>query len=107
MPPLEDAGRNGWDSGRFQRHDGNGRPRATEGQEARLIVRSAVTTPDSTLSTIRRVTRARVSTMTIHRQLVERNVRTYRPLHTLPFTPAQCRARLWWCLAQLGWNHAD
>ncbi|GFV43623.1 HTH_Tnp_Tc3_2 domain-containing protein [Trichonephila clavipes] len=31
------------DSGRFQRHDGSCRPRATADQEDRLIVRSAVT----------------------------------------------------------------
>ncbi|GFX69521.1 transposable element Tcb2 transposase [Trichonephila clavipes] len=41
------------DSGRFQRHDGSGRPRVTADREDRLIVISAVTTPDSSLSTIR------------------------------------------------------
>ncbi|GFV79394.1 hypothetical protein TNCV_1903661 [Trichonephila clavipes] len=43
------------DSGRFQSHYGSGRPRATADREDRVIVRSAVTAPDSTLSTIRRV----------------------------------------------------
>ncbi|GFX38379.1 transposable element Tc1 transposase [Trichonephila clavipes] len=41
------------DSGRFQHHDGSGRPRATADQEDRLTVRSAVTALDSSLSTIR------------------------------------------------------
>ncbi|GFT32412.1 HTH_Tnp_Tc3_2 domain-containing protein [Trichonephila clavipes] len=35
------------DNGIFQYHDGSGRPWATSDQEDRLIVRSAVTTPDS------------------------------------------------------------
>ncbi|GFT79199.1 HTH_Tnp_Tc3_2 domain-containing protein [Trichonephila clavipes] len=35
------------DSGRFQRHDGSGRPTNTADQEDRLVVRSAVTAPDS------------------------------------------------------------
>ncbi|GFT83082.1 uncharacterized protein TNCV_629141 [Trichonephila clavipes] len=42
------------DSGKFQRHDGSGQSRATADQEDRLIVRSAVTTLVSSLSTIRR-----------------------------------------------------
>ncbi|GFS57804.1 hypothetical protein TNCV_2909081 [Trichonephila clavipes] len=54
------------DNGRFQRHDNSGRPRATSDREDRLIVRSAVKLPDSSLSTIRRTTHRRVSTMTIH-----------------------------------------
>ncbi|GFS65978.1 uncharacterized protein TNCV_2510131 [Trichonephila clavipes] len=37
----------------------------------------------------------------------ERNLRSYRPLRNLPLTPAHCRARLQWCLASSGWNHAD
>ncbi|GFS54143.1 HTH_Tnp_Tc3_2 domain-containing protein [Trichonephila clavipes] len=40
------------DRGRFQRHDGSGRPRATAEQD-RLIIRSAVTALDSSLSTVR------------------------------------------------------
>ncbi|GFV60285.1 transposable element Tc1 transposase [Trichonephila clavipes] len=42
------------DNGRFQRLDGSGRPRATADQEARLIVRSAITVLDSLLYTLRR-----------------------------------------------------
>ncbi|GFW91970.1 HTH_Tnp_Tc3_2 domain-containing protein [Trichonephila clavipes] len=45
------------ENNRFQRHDGSGRPRATADREDRLIVRSADTAPDSSLSTIRRTTR--------------------------------------------------
>ncbi|GFY23907.1 HTH_Tnp_Tc3_2 domain-containing protein [Trichonephila clavipes] len=89
------------------RHDGSGRPRVTEDQEDTLIVRSAVTAIDSSLSTIRRTTRRRVSTMYIHRRLIERNLRSYRPLRHLPFTPAHCQARLPWCLNRSGGNHAD
>ncbi|GFW84345.1 HTH_Tnp_Tc3_2 domain-containing protein [Trichonephila clavipes] len=59
--------------GRFQRHDGSGRPRATADQESILITRSGVTALDSSLSTIRRTTRTRVSTMNIHRRLIEQN----------------------------------
>ncbi|GFU20221.1 HTH_Tnp_Tc3_2 domain-containing protein, partial [Trichonephila clavipes] len=59
------------DNGRFQLHDGSGRPRATADREDRLIVRSAVTAPYSSLSTIRRKTHTRVFPMTIHRWLIE------------------------------------
>ncbi|GFV07632.1 transposable element Tc1 transposase [Trichonephila clavipes] len=45
--------------------------------------------------------------MTIHRQLIERNLHSYRPLRHLPLTSAHCRDRLQWCLARSGWNHAD
>ncbi|GFV71966.1 HTH_Tnp_Tc3_2 domain-containing protein [Trichonephila clavipes] len=74
------------DSGIFQRHEGSGRPRTTVDLEDRLIVRSAVTAPDLSLSTIRRATRTRVSTMIIHRQLIERNLRyatCHSRLHTI------------------------
>ncbi|GFX56189.1 HTH_Tnp_Tc3_2 domain-containing protein [Trichonephila clavipes] len=40
------------DNDRFQRHDGSGRPRTAADQEDGLIVRSAVTALDSSLSTI-------------------------------------------------------
>ncbi|GFV64310.1 HTH_Tnp_Tc3_2 domain-containing protein [Trichonephila clavipes] len=105
MRLLEDAGKNGLNNGRFQGHDGNGRPKTTADREDILIVRSGVTVLDSSLSTIRRVTRTRVSTKTIHRRLIERNLRTYRPLHHLPLTPAHYRAILNWCLTLSGWNH--
>ncbi|GFT48287.1 HTH_Tnp_Tc3_2 domain-containing protein [Trichonephila clavipes] len=73
---------------------------AAADREDRLIVISAVTAPDSLLSTVRRATRTRVFTMTIHRWLIERNLRLYRPLRHVPLTPAHCRARLLWCLAR-------
>ncbi|GFV14400.1 HTH_Tnp_Tc3_2 domain-containing protein [Trichonephila clavipes] len=57
------------DSGRFPRHDGRDRPKATADVEDRLIVRSAVTTLDSSLSTIRRTTRTLVSTVIIHSEI--------------------------------------
>ncbi|GFX61079.1 HTH_Tnp_Tc3_2 domain-containing protein [Trichonephila clavipes] len=96
------------DNGRFQCHDGSGQPRATADREDRLIVRSAVTISDSSLSTVSQATtRTRVCNTTIHRQLMEQNLRSYRPLHHLPLTPAHCRARLQWCLALSGWNPAE
>ncbi|GFS62743.1 HTH_Tnp_Tc3_2 domain-containing protein [Trichonephila clavipes] len=58
------------ENGRFKRHDSSGRSRATADREVRLIVlivESAVTASDSLLSILRRTTRRRVSTMTIHR----------------------------------------
>ncbi|GFY25013.1 HTH_Tnp_Tc3_2 domain-containing protein [Trichonephila clavipes] len=82
------------DTDRFQRHDGSGLPKATADQEDRLIVISAVTALDSSLSTIRHVTRTPVFTMTIHRRQIERNLRSYRPLRHLPLTLAHCQARL-------------
>ncbi|GFV64157.1 transposable element Tc1 transposase [Trichonephila clavipes] len=45
--------------------------------------------------------------MTIHRRLMERNLRSYQLLRNLPLTPTHCRHRLQWCLARSGWNHAD
>ncbi|GFW93941.1 HTH_Tnp_Tc3_2 domain-containing protein [Trichonephila clavipes] len=58
----------GWvETGRFQGNGGSGRPRATADREDSLIVRSAVTASNSSLSPIRRTTRTRVSIMTIHR----------------------------------------
>ncbi|GFW56873.1 transposable element Tc1 transposase [Trichonephila clavipes] len=45
--------------------------------------------------------------MIIHRRLIERNLRSCRPSQHLPLIPAHCRARLQWCLARSGWNHAD
>ncbi|GFU17282.1 uncharacterized protein TNCV_1854941 [Trichonephila clavipes] len=64
-------------NGRFQRHDCSGRFRAEADREDRLIVKSAVTAPNSLLSTIRRVARTRLSPMTIHRWLIERNLFAY------------------------------
>ncbi|GFV65892.1 HTH_Tnp_Tc3_2 domain-containing protein [Trichonephila clavipes] len=94
-------------SGRFQHQDGSGRPKATADREVRLTVRSAATALDSSLSIIRRAIHPLVPTMAIHRRLIERNLRSYQPLHNLPLTPAHYRTRLEWCLARSGWNHAD
>ncbi|GFU01093.1 HTH_Tnp_Tc3_2 domain-containing protein [Trichonephila clavipes] len=74
--------------GRFQRHDGCGRPRAIANREDRLIFRYAVTVPDSSLLTIRHANRTRVFTMTVYRWLIERNLRSYLQLRHLPLTPA-------------------
>ncbi|GFV76703.1 HTH_Tnp_Tc3_2 domain-containing protein [Trichonephila clavipes] len=56
---------------RFYRYDGSSRRRAPGDWEGRLIVTSAVTAPDFSLSTIKRMTCARMSPMTIHRWLIE------------------------------------
>ncbi|GFT33912.1 HTH_Tnp_Tc3_2 domain-containing protein [Trichonephila clavipes] len=80
---------------------------ATADREDRLTIRSSVTAFDSSLSTIRRVTRTPVSSNTNHRRLIGRNLRSYRPLRNLSLTPAHCRAILQWCLTRSGWNHAD
>ncbi|GFU55410.1 transposase [Trichonephila clavipes] len=57
MGRIDTAVRRCWQewvvNGRFQRHDGSCRHRATADWEDRLIVRSAVTAPNSSLSTIR------------------------------------------------------
>ncbi|GFT08961.1 HTH_Tnp_Tc3_2 domain-containing protein [Trichonephila clavipes] len=90
-----------------QCHVGSGRPRATADRKDRLIIRSTVTAPDLSLSTIRRVTRTLVSTLTIHKRQIERNLRSYQSLRYLPLTPAHCRAMLKRYLARSGWNSAD
>ncbi|GFX88136.1 HTH_Tnp_Tc3_2 domain-containing protein [Trichonephila clavipes] len=64
----------------------------------KIVVRLAVTVLVSSLLNIRRMTCTRVSTMTIHRRLIERNLRSYRPLRPRPFTPAHSSAKLQWCL---------
>ncbi|GFY21970.1 HTH_Tnp_Tc3_2 domain-containing protein [Trichonephila clavipes] len=84
---------------RFQRHDGSSRPRATADRKDRLTVRLAATAPDSSLSTTRLAICTRVSTMTIHRWLIEQNLRSHRPLRSLSFIPVNCRTRLQWSLA--------
>ena len=84
-------------NGRYQRQNGSGRPRATTEREDRAIVRAAVTAPDSSLSTIHRVTRTHVSNMTLHRRLRERNLHSRRPLRCLPLTPVHRQVRLQWC----------
>ncbi|GFU99063.1 HTH_Tnp_Tc3_2 domain-containing protein [Trichonephila clavipes] len=90
------------DSGRFQCHAGSGRARATEDREGRLILWSTVTVPDSSLSTLILATHTELSTLTIHRRLIEQTLRSYQPLRHLSFTPARCQARLWWSLAPSG-----
>ncbi|GFT23704.1 hypothetical protein TNCV_3511681 [Trichonephila clavipes] len=41
------------------------------------------------------------------RLLSETYARTDCLLSHLPLTPTHCRARLQWCFALPGWNHAD
>ncbi|GFX65161.1 transposable element Tc1 transposase [Trichonephila clavipes] len=68
------------DSGRFQRHDGSGRAKTTADREGILIFRSAVTALDLSLSTLRHAARTRVSTLTVHRRLIEHSLRYQTPL---------------------------
>ncbi|GFX21115.1 HTH_Tnp_Tc3_2 domain-containing protein [Trichonephila clavipes] len=87
-------------SGRFQRHDGSGRPRATADQEDRLIVRSAVTALDSLLTTIRRTTSTRVFIMNIHRQTDGWNHADWRRIvlsdeSCFQLSPDDRRRRVW------------
>ncbi|UYV61580.1 hypothetical protein LAZ67_1005361 [Cordylochernes scorpioides] len=94
-------------NGSMQRQDGSGRPRATTEREDRAIVRMAVAAPESTLSTIQRVTGTQVSKMTINRRLRGRNLRARRPLRCLPLTPVHRQVRLQWCRERSTWNCAD
>ncbi|UYV75101.1 SIM2 [Cordylochernes scorpioides] len=94
-------------NGSMQRQDGSGRPRATTEREDRAIVRMAVAAPESTLSTIQRVTGTQVSKMTINRRLKERNLRARRPLRCLPLTPVHRQVQLQWCRERSTWNCAD
>ncbi|UYV70264.1 Transposase [Cordylochernes scorpioides] len=94
-------------NGRLQRQDGSGRSRATTKREDRAIVRMAVAAPESTLSTIQRVTGTQVSKVTINRRLREWNLRARRPLRCLPLTPVHRQVRLQWCRERSTWNCAD
>ncbi|UYV81341.1 Transposase [Cordylochernes scorpioides] len=94
-------------NGSMQRQDGSGRPRETTEREDRAIVRMAVAAPESTLSTIQRVTGTQVSKMTINRRLRERNLSARRPLRFLPLTLVHRQVRLQWCQERSTWNCAD
>ncbi|UYV69400.1 Transposase [Cordylochernes scorpioides] len=94
-------------NGSMQRQDGSGRPRATTEREDRAIVRMAVAVPESTLSTIQRVTGTQVSKMTINRRLREWNLRARRPLRCLPLTLVHRQVRLQWCRERSTWNCSD
>ncbi|GFT51408.1 hypothetical protein TNCV_4955191 [Trichonephila clavipes] len=100
MRPLEDAAKNGWEMADFSVMMVGVDLGPQIDRKDRLIVRSAVIVSDSSLSTIRRTTPTLVSTMIIHRRLIEQNLHSYRPLRPLPFMPALCRARLQLWLAQ-------
>ncbi|UYV70216.1 Transposase [Cordylochernes scorpioides] len=95
-------------NGRLQRQDGSGRSRATTKREDIAIVRMAVAAPESTLSTIQRVTGTQVSKVTINGRLKEWNLRARRPCVTLPtLTPVHRQVRLQWCRERSTWNCAD
>ncbi|UYV76601.1 hypothetical protein LAZ67_14001425, partial [Cordylochernes scorpioides] len=94
-------------NGSMQRQDGSGRPRATTELEDRAIVRMAVAAPESTLSTIQRVTGTQVSKMTVNRRLRARNLRDRRLLRCLLLTPVHRQVRLQWCRERSTWNCAD
>ncbi|GFS98814.1 transposable element Tc1 transposase [Trichonephila clavipes] len=71
MRPLNRCWQEWVDRGRFERPNGSDQPRATADRDDRLSVRSIVTTPDSSLSTIRRATRLRVRVWRRLRQRVD------------------------------------
>ncbi|GFU51091.1 HTH_Tnp_Tc3_2 domain-containing protein [Trichonephila clavipes] len=104
---IRDAGKNGWAVADFSVMMVAIDLGSQRIGEDRLIVRSAVTALDSSLSTNRRAIRTLVSTITNHRQLIERNLCLYRQLHHLLLTPAYCRARLQWCSVRSGCNQAE
>ncbi|PRD27352.1 UNVERIFIED_CONTAM: hypothetical protein NCL1_35588 [Trichonephila clavipes] len=85
------------DKGSFQCHDGSDRSRVTKDRKGILTVRSAITEPDSSISTTRRVTRTLVSFISIHRLLIEQNLRLNRPVRHLTLTTTHFRVRLQWC----------
>ncbi|GFY02926.1 hypothetical protein TNCV_3508061 [Trichonephila clavipes] len=101
MRPLEDAGKNRWTMVDFRvlivAVDLG--PRQIGRADS---LSDQLSVPDLSLSTIRRVTRIRVATMILQRQLIERNLRSYQTLRHLPLTPARYVARLQWCLARSG-----
>ncbi|UYV69341.1 hypothetical protein LAZ67_6003273 [Cordylochernes scorpioides] len=76
-------------------------------REDRAIVRMAVAAPESTLSTIQRVTGTQVFKMTINRRLRERNLRARRPLRCLPLAPVHRQVGTQWCRERSTWNCAD
>ena len=76
------------DNSKFQHHDGSGRPRASTEREERAIVWSAITVPDSSLSTIKCAFHTRMSTTTSYRLLIEQNLRSYSDCY------ATCHSRV-------------
>lgn len=107
---LEHAGKKGWkmaDYSVLMAVDNLPNLSATTEWEDRVIVRSAVTAPDYSLSTIKRAIHTRVCTMSIHRRLRSWNVCSFWSLRHMLLKPAHCLIRLQWCLAWSDWNDAD
>ncbi|GFY10656.1 transposable element Tc1 transposase [Trichonephila clavipes] len=109
MWPIKDADKNGVDGGRFQRHDGNGRHKAIEDRENRLIVGSTVTALDSSLSTIRRATHTDESRFQLrpndHRKRVWRRPgqRASPAFNITRRTGAQPRSMVWGAISFDNW----
>lgn len=100
-------GKNLWiNNGRFKRQNSSGRPRTTAEREGRVIVRSAISASDSSLSTIRRVIRSLISNMTIDR-LRKRNLRSYRLLYLYASHLYAVKPNYSGTLARSIWNYAD
>ncbi|GFU86477.1 hypothetical protein TNCV_1418291 [Trichonephila clavipes] len=81
------------DSGRFQRHYSSDRRRTTEDREDILIVRSAITASDLSLSTIRCATCTRLSLHYDHSQTADRAKVTLVLTATPPFFHAYTLSR--------------
>ncbi|MBJ5505542.1 hypothetical protein JGG47_23530 [Salmonella enterica subsp. enterica serovar Derby] len=88
----------------LHRREGSGRPRATTARKDRAIILAAVTSPDTSQTTIRRLTGTPMTTQRIHRRLRERNIRSRRPLRRLPLDPTHRRQRLQWCRERAAWT---
>ncbi|GFW54789.1 HTH_Tnp_Tc3_2 domain-containing protein [Trichonephila clavipes] len=91
-------------NGRFQRHDGSSRHTATADREDRLIVRSAAAAPDSVINHL--TCDPHTSVNHDRSQMANRAKFTLVP-STAPPAIHTCRAKLQWCLARPGWNHAN
>lgn len=80
--------------------EGRGRPRETREHEDRVMVRSVLTTPDSSLSPIQHVTETAITTRTTDRRLREQGLKLRYPLLRLSLNYAHRQTGFQWCLAR-------
>ncbi|GFV47670.1 HTH_Tnp_Tc3_2 domain-containing protein [Trichonephila clavipes] len=80
----------------------------TTRREDRRIVRQALVDPTVTRSSmIRADVGVAIVPQTIYRYLAEANLKSKRPLRTLPLTPEHRQLRLQWGQARSMWNVTD